>query len=116
MVGMLVGFGLAFELPRVLIILNLAGILTHERFRKWRKVLIFVTFLLSGVVNPSPDPWTTLILGGICVVLVEVAEVFAYFNDKRRARLSPPMYENLSDDQLSSVDKPDPVEVDSTLN
>ena len=116
LVGMLVGFGLAFELPLALVMLNLAGILTHERFRKWRKVLIFVTFLLSGMVNPSPDPTTMLILGGICVVLVEVAEVFAYFNDKRRTRLNPPMYENLSDDQLSSIDKPDPVEVDNTLD
>jgi sec-independent protein translocase protein TatC len=116
MVGMLVGFGLAFELPLVLIMLNLAGILTHERFRKWRKVLIFVTFLLSGMVNPSPDPWTMLILGGVCVVLVEAAEVFAYFNDKRRARLNPPMYENLSDDEISPLDLPEPVEADDTAS
>jgi sec-independent protein translocase protein TatC len=115
MVGMLVGFGVAFELPLVLVMLNLAGILTHERFRKWRKILIFVTFLISGMVNPSPDPTTMVILGGICVVLVEVAEVFVYFNDKRRARLHPAMYENLSDDEVSSIDSPEPVEADNTL-
>jgi sec-independent protein translocase protein TatC len=114
MVGMLVGFGLAFELPLVLVMLNLAGILTHERFRKWRKVLIFVTFLLAGMVNPSPDPWTMLLLGGICVVLVEVAEVFAYFHDKRHARLHPPMYEGLSDDEISPMDVPEPVDADNT--
>jgi sec-independent protein translocase protein TatC len=104
MVGMLVGFGIAFELPLILVMLNMAGILTHERFRKWRKVLIFLTFLICGMVNPSPDPWTMLLLGGLCVILVEVAEVFVYFNDKRRARLHPEMYANLADDQLSSID------------
>jgi sec-independent protein translocase protein TatC len=115
LVGMLVGFGLAFELPLVLVMLNVAGILTHERFRKWRKILIFVAFLICGMVNPSPDPTTMLILGGICVVLVEVAEVFVYFNDRRRARLHPPMYENLSDDEVSPLDTPEPVETDDTV-
>jgi sec-independent protein translocase protein TatC len=53
-IGMIVGFGVAFELPLVLVMLNMAGILTHERFRKWRKLLIFITFLICGIVNPSP--------------------------------------------------------------
>jgi sec-independent protein translocase protein TatC len=83
--------------------LNMAGILTHERFRKWRRVLIFATFLIAGIVNPSPDPWTMLILGGLAVALVEVAEIFVYFNDKRRVRLHPDPYTHLADDELSPL-------------
>ncbi|MBO0806221.1 MAG: twin-arginine translocase subunit TatC [Nocardiopsaceae bacterium] len=108
--GMLLGFGIVFELPLVIVMLNMAGILTHERFKKWRRVLIFGIFLVSGIVNPSPDPWTMLILGGVAVVLVEIAEVFVYLNDKRRARLHPSPYEGLSDDELSSIDDPEPTE------
>jgi sec-independent protein translocase protein TatC len=115
-VGMLLGFGLAFELPLVIVMLNIAGILTHERFRKWRKMLIFGVFLIAGMVNPSPDPWTMLVLGGLCVVLVEVAEVFVYFNDKRRARLNPNPYADLADDELAPIESPEPVDVDSSLN
>ena len=114
--GMLLGFGIVFELPLVIVMLNMAGILTHERFRKWRRVLIFGIFLVSGIVNPSPDPWTMLILGGLAVVLVEVAEVFVYFNDKRRARLHPSPYEGLADDELSPLEPPDPADTDSRLN
>ena len=69
--------------------LNLAGIFTHERFRKWRRVLIFVVFLIAGIANPSPDPITMLILGGACVALVEVAEFIIWRHDRRRARLHP---------------------------
>ena len=112
--GMVVGFGIVFELPLVIVMLNMAGILTHERFRKWRRLLIFGVFLIAGMVNPSPDPGTMLILGGIAVALVEFAEIFVYFNDKRRARRNP--YADLADDELSPVDAPEPIDVDSSLN
>jgi sec-independent protein translocase protein TatC len=114
--GMIVGFGIVFELPLVIIMLNLAGILTHERFRKWRRLMIFGVFLIAGMVNPSPDPGTMLVLGGVAVALVEAAEVFVYFNDKRRARNNPNPYAGLADDELAPVEKPEPVDVDSSLN
>ncbi|HBW21257.1 MAG TPA: twin-arginine translocase subunit TatC, partial [Actinobacteria bacterium] len=38
---MLTIFGIAFELPLLFVLLNLAGVLPHERFRKWRRMIIF---------------------------------------------------------------------------
>src|ERR1700761_837328 len=101
--GTLLGFGVVFELPLVIVMLNVAGILTHERFRRWRRVLIFGVFLIAGIVNPSPDPWTMLILGGLTVVLVELAEFAVWCNDRRRARLPPDPYTDLADDELSPL-------------
>jgi len=106
--AMLLAFGLAFELPLLIVMLNLAGILTHERFRKWRRVMIFGVFLIAGMANPSPDPITMLILGGACAALVEVAEFIVWSNDRRRARLHPDPYADLADDQLA------PIELDDT--
>ena len=100
---MLLAFGIALELPLLIVMLNLAGILTHERFRKWRRVLIFVVFLIAGIANPSPDPITMLILGGACAALVEVAELIVWRNDRRRARLHPDSYAGLADDELSPL-------------
>jgi sec-independent protein translocase protein TatC len=105
--AMLLAFGLAFELPLLIVMLNLAGILTHERFRKWRRVMIFGVFLIAGMANPSPDPITMLILGGGCAALVEVAEFIVWSNDRRRARLHPDPYAGLPDDQLSPIEVTD---------
>ena len=104
---MMLAFGIAFLLPLFIVMLNLAGILTHERFRKWRRVMIFGVFLIAGLANPSPDPITMLILGGACAALVEVAEFIVWSNDRRRARLHPDPYAGLTDDELSPLDLAD---------
>jgi sec-independent protein translocase protein TatC len=101
---MMLAFGIAFLLPLLIVMLNMAGILTHDRFRKWRRVMIFGVFLIAGIANPSPDPITMLILGGACVALVEVAEFIVWRHDRRQARLHPDPYAGLADDELSPLD------------
>ena len=114
--GMILGFGLAFELPLALVMLNMAHILTHARFRKWRRLMLFGAFLFAGIANPSPDPISMLLLAVPCVVLVEVAEVVIYFNDRRRARIPDP-YAGLADDEAAplEMDENDPADT-SHLN
>jgi sec-independent protein translocase protein TatC len=104
--GMILGFGVAFELPLALIILNMAHILTHARFRKWRRLLIFGAFLFAGIANPSPDPVSMMLLATPCVLLVEVAELIVWANDRRRARIAGP-YDGLSDDDLAPLETGD---------
>jgi sec-independent protein translocase protein TatC len=109
-IAMIIGFGLCFEVPLFLVILNLARVVTHERFKKWRRLIIFLVFVFAGIASPSPDPITMLILGGTVVALVEVAEILIYFNDRRYARTHPDLYANLGDDELAPIDDPEPVE------
>ena len=113
-VAMILGFGLAFELPLAMVMLSLAGILTHERFRKWRRMMIFLVFVFAGIASPSPDPLTMLLLAGPCVVLVEVAEVVIWATDRRRAS-RPSLYAGLSDDEVSPLDFGAPEPEDAEL-
>jgi sec-independent protein translocase protein TatC len=101
--AMLLGFGLAFELPLALVMLNLVGILTHERIRKWRRIMIFSVFVFAGIASPSPDPLTMLLLAVPCVALIEIAEILIWANDRRRAK-HPSMYAGLADDKPSPLD------------
>jgi sec-independent protein translocase protein TatC len=84
--AMLLIFGLAFELPLVLVVLNMAGAVTHAFIRKYRRVMIFLVFVFAGAATPSPDPFSMLLLAVPCVILVELAELFVWLNDRRRAR------------------------------
>jgi len=103
--GMLIGFGLAFELPLLVLMLNVAGVLTHQFFRKWRRLIIFGVFVFAGIASPSPDPITMLMLGAVCLLLVETAELIIYLNDRRRGRLRP--FAGLSEEELADLQRND---------
>jgi sec-independent protein translocase protein TatC len=114
--AMVLGIGLCFELPLVLVMLNMVGILPHSRFRKWRRVMIFLVFVFAGIASPSPDPITMLMLGGVCVALVEGAEIIVFLNDRRKARRSSPLYEGLADNQLAPLDDTTDEDSRNTMN
>ncbi|HEY8480864.1 MAG TPA: twin-arginine translocase subunit TatC [Spirillospora sp.] len=101
--AMLFIFGLTFELPLFVVMLNLVGVLSHRRIRKSRRVLIFAVFVFAAVATPSQDPFTMLALALPTIVLFEIAELFAFLHDRRKARRGDP-YEGLSDDEASPLD------------
>ena len=104
--AMVLGFGLTFELPLAMVMLNYARVLTHERFRRWRRVMIFAVFVFAGIATPSPDPLTMLMLAAPCVLLVEVAELIVWAHDRSLARRPDP-YAGLSDDEAAPLDLDD---------
>jgi sec-independent protein translocase protein TatC len=99
--AMLLIFGLAFELPLVFVLLNLAGVMTHDRFRKWRRMIIFLVFAFAAFFTPSPDPISMLLLAVPCVVLVEASEVFIWVHDRRKARQGSLEYPGLSQEEVA---------------
>ena len=96
--GMILGFGLAFELPLALVLLNMALILTHARFAKWRRLMLFGAFLFAGIANPSPDPSACCCSRFPAWSWSRWPRSVIYFNDRRRARTADP-YAGLSDDE-----------------
>jgi sec-independent protein translocase protein TatC len=107
--AMLLIFGIAFELPLVLVMLNMAGVVSHAFIRKWRRVMIFLVFVFAGAATPSPDPFSMLLLAVPCVILVELAELFVWLNDRRRARREEAL---LAAEGLSPIDDSDSVDAD----
>ncbi|EXU90634.1 twin-arginine translocase subunit TatC [Streptomyces albulus] len=83
---MVVVFGLAFEMPLLLVMLNLTGMLSGRRMLgRWRGMVMGIT-IFSAVATPSTDPLTMLALAAPIWVLYFSAVGFSLLNDRRRAR------------------------------
>jgi sec-independent protein translocase protein TatC len=55
---MMVAFGVAFELPVVLVFLEIAGVLQSARLRKWRRPAAVIITAFAAVITPSADPYS----------------------------------------------------------
>ena len=76
-------FGLSFEFPLIIVILNLAHLVRHERLWSWRRMEIFLVTVFAAVVTPSTDPYTMLALALPLWILYEVAALIAMVHDRR---------------------------------
>lgn len=98
---MVLVFGLSFELPLLLVMLNFTGVLTGKRMLGWWRAMIMGITLFAAIATPSTDPLTMLMLAGPIWVLYFGAVVVALLNDRRKARreaLEP------DDDEASDLD------------
>ena len=103
--AMVLVFAVSFELPLVVVMLNLAGVVSHQTLRRWGRLTIFLIFVFAAVATPSQDPFTMLALGLPMCGLYGLAVGFAFLHDRRVARrgdTSP--YAHLTDDELSPLD------------
>jgi sec-independent protein translocase protein TatC len=98
---MVIVFGLSFELPLLLIMLNLTGVLSGKRMLGWWRVMIMAITVFAAVATPSTDPVSMLLLAGPIWVLYFGAVVFSLLNDRRK-RLREA--EGPGDDEASDLD------------
>lgn len=82
----LVVFGLSFELPLLIIIANLAGVLPSATLRRSQRIAIFLIFVFAGIVVPSTDPFSMCAMAIPMVLLYEGAVLFATLHDRRVTR------------------------------
>ncbi|MCX4452953.1 twin-arginine translocase subunit TatC [Streptomyces sp. NBC_01340] len=98
---MVLVFGLSFELPLLLVMLNLTGILTGRRMLGWWRAMIMGITVFAAIATPSTDPLTMLALAVPIWVLYFGAVVFSLVNDRRK-RLREA--EGPADDEASDLD------------
>jgi sec-independent protein translocase protein TatC len=101
-IRVLLVFGIAFEIPLFVVLLNLAGVLRARQLARWRSWIIFGTFIFSAVATPSTDPITMLMLAIPMVMLFLISEVIARVIDRRRGR-NHPDYADFDDDEASPI-------------
>jgi len=79
------GFGVAFLLPVLLMLLERAGIVTRRQLKSGRRYAVVIAFVIAAVLTP-PDVVSQLTLAVPLVLLYEVALIAIWFTERRRAR------------------------------
>ena len=97
---MLLVFGIAFEIPLFVVMLNLAGVVSGKALGRYRPWIIIGVFVFAAVATPSTDPYSMLMLAIPMLLLVILSELIARVLDRRKGRRTP---EELDDDAVSPL-------------
>lgn len=100
---MLLVFGVAFEIPLFVLLLNLAGVVKGRQLGEYRPWIVIGVFLFAAVATPSTDPISMLFLAVPMTLLFLISEILARLIDRRRAG-SEPDYDTIGDDERSDLD------------
>ena len=101
LIAMLIIFGVSFELPLLLIMLNRIGVVQGAKLAAWRRYAIFGLTVFAGLVVPGNDPITMLALAVSLALLYEVSVQVAKLHDRRKRRQEA--VAELSDDEATPL-------------
>ncbi|HEX4639491.1 MAG TPA: twin-arginine translocase subunit TatC [Chthoniobacterales bacterium] len=83
------GFGLAFELPVVVLALVYFGLITYKFMSRTRPYAIVLVFILAAIIAPTPDLLTLIAMATPMAVLYESCIWIAWLMERRKARTTP---------------------------
>jgi sec-independent protein translocase protein TatC len=83
------GFGLAFELPVVVLALVYFGLITYKFMARTRPYAVVLIFILAAIIAPTPDFLTLVAMALPMVLLYESCIWIAWVMERRAARSRP---------------------------
>ena len=108
----MVVFGIGFEFPLILLMLNVMGLVTAKRMRGWWRIVVVVSFIFTAVFTPTPDPFGMTALAICMLILYGIALIVAHLNDKRKGITDEDQWD---DEEASDIGVSDDVEVSSSV-
>ena len=79
-------FGLVFEMPVVITLLSMIGVVTPQFLSKNRKYAILINFVIAAVLTPTPDALNQTLMAGPLILLYEIGIISARIFSKRAAK------------------------------
>jgi sec-independent protein translocase protein TatC len=102
---MLLVFGVAFEIPLFVLLLNLAGVVSGQQIGRARPWIVVGRMVFAAVATPSTDPFSMLMLGIPMLILFALSEIAARVLDRIRHKGAhrPDRTDQWADDQASPL-------------
>jgi sec-independent protein translocase protein TatC len=82
----ILGFGLAFELPVVVLALVYFGLITYKFMARTRPYAVVLIFILAAIIAPTPDLLTLLAMATPMGLLYESCIWIAWLMERRKAK------------------------------
>lgn len=96
-------FGLSFQFPVLLLLLNFSGMVSAHRLLGMWRVVVFACFAFAAIFTPDPGPFGMVLLATALSILYFAAVGVAFLHDRRKARREE--FADLSDDQISPLEE-----------
>jgi sec-independent protein translocase protein TatC len=83
--GMLLGFGIVFEVPVVIAFLAMVGLVDWRWLAKYRRIAVVVNVTVAAIITPTGDPLNLAFMAVPLILFYEIGIVLARVLGKRRA-------------------------------
>ncbi len=84
-------FGVVFEMPVVITLLSMLGVVTPQFLSKNRKYAILINFVIAAILTPTPDIVNQSLMAGPLIILYEVGIICSRVVARKKAK--PPAAE-----------------------
>lgn len=102
---LMIGLGLAFQLPVIMFIVAKIGIFSPKQMRKMRKYAFILLLVASAIITPSTDPYNMAIVAIPLIVLYELGIIIASIFAKTGLRGSSNDTEQVDDIDAVEADE-----------
>ena len=83
---LIIGCGVAFELPVFAYVLSKLGLITPKFLKNYRKYAYVVILIVAAIITPSPD-WTSQTIVAVpLIILYEISIFISKRVDKKRVQ------------------------------
>jgi sec-independent protein translocase protein TatC len=82
--GMLLGFGIIFEVPVIIAFLSMIGLVDWRFLARYRRHAIVVNTIIAAIVTPTGDPFNLALMAVPMILFYEIGIVLARILGKKR--------------------------------
>ncbi len=100
---LMIGLGLAFQLPVIMYIVAKIGVITPRQMRKWRRYAFMLLLIAAAIITPSTDPYNMAIVAIPLIILYEFGIIISSVFAKTGLRSAPQEKEKEAIEQAADI-------------